>query len=80
MQNVNFIPSMSRAAFDRVRVRILPDGRMAAKDAARYIGVEEGTLSNWRYLGQGPEWVRVGGKIFYFQSTLDEYIAGPEAA
>lgn len=63
-------------AVEHVRVQVLPDGRMTPKNAALYLGNEEGTLSNWRYLGQGPKWRRVGGRIFYYQDDLEQYIAG----
>ena len=64
---------------DRVRVRILPDGRMTRHDAARYLGHAPKTLAMWQIQGKGPRSVRVGGRRFYFKNDLDEFIARPAA-
>ena len=37
----------SAEVVDRVRVRVLPDGRMTRRDAARYLGFSEKTLAMW---------------------------------
>jgi hypothetical protein len=63
-----------------VRVRVLPDGRMTAKDAAAYLGVEAQTAAEWRWRGVGPRWIKMagkgkGGRIFYFKRDLDAYLA-----
>jgi hypothetical protein len=58
------------------KIRILPDGRMAAKDAALYLGVEPQTLAEWRWRGdRGPDWVKIQGRIWYFRKALDAHIA-----
>lgn len=46
--------------------------------AATYIGVSRKTLSNWRALGEGPPYVRLGKTgswIVYRVSDLDQYLA-----
>lgn len=60
---------------DQVRVRVLPDGRMTRRDAAKYLGLKEKTLAMWFVAGKGPPVVRVGGRCFYRQSDLDEFVA-----
>ncbi len=60
-----------------VRVRVLPDGRMARRDAARYLGVKERTLAAWATQGKGPPVVRVGGLCFYRRADLDRFINEP---
>lgn len=65
---------------EAVRCRILPDGRMAAEDAATYLGRRAQTLANWRLQQKGPRWIKVGGRIFYRRSDLDAFIAGERAA
>ena len=71
---------------DRVRVRVLPDGRMTRADAARYLGVEPKTLANWAYQRRGPQAYRLMGRNFYYQADLDAFlkaqsgIDGPVAA
>jgi hypothetical protein len=64
---------------EEVVVRVLPDGRLSAADAARYLGHSDKTLTMWRWRGIGPAWRRVGGRIFYFRRDLDAFIAGEAA-
>ncbi len=64
---------------DQVRVRVLPDGRLARKDAAKYLGRAEKTLAMWAMEGKGPPSVLVGGRRFYFRDALDAFIRGEAA-
>ena len=61
---------------DKVNVRVLPDGRMTRRDAARYLGYEQKTLAMWHLEGKGPRSVKVGGRRFYFRDDLDSFIRG----
>ena len=61
---------------ERVRVRILPDGRMTRDDAARYLGMTSKTLAMWWTQRKGPRAHRVGGRCFYYQDELDVFIQG----
>ena len=63
-------------AVDRVRVRVLPDGRLTREDAARYLGHAAKTLAMWQLHGKGPRSILVGGKRFYFKSDLDAFVRG----
>jgi hypothetical protein len=65
---------------ERVRVRILPDGRMTRDDAARYLGHAPKTLAMWKLRGQGPRSIKVGGRVFYYRADLDGFIAGESRA
>ncbi len=67
-------------SIDQVRVRVLPDGRLTARDAAAYLGLKEKTLANMRSHGHGPKPTRVGGRIFYFQEALDRFIGAKSTA
>lgn len=60
---------------ERVRVRILPDGRMTRRDAAQYLGLAEKTLAMWSSAGKGPPSMKVGGRVFYYQHELDKFVA-----
>lgn len=62
--------------FEQVRVVRFPDGRLDRKNAAAYLGCAPKTLAEWRCRGQGPRCVRVGGRVFYYQSDLDAWVAG----
>jgi hypothetical protein len=63
------------AAIEQIRVRRLPDGRLSAADAARYLGHADKTLAMWRLRGGGPRWLKVGNRVFYTQRDLDHFIA-----
>ena len=65
---------------EQVRVRVLPDGRLTRKDAAKYLGRAEKTLAMWEMERKGPPSVLVGGRRFYFKDALDAFIRGEEAA
>jgi len=53
---------------------------MSRRDASKYLGVAEKTLAMWALTGKGPSSIKVGGRRFYFQDTLDAFIAGETAA
>ena len=62
-----------------VKVVVLPDGRMDARNAAEYLGFSEKTLATYRSRGTGPRFVK-RGRIFYFKDDLDEWVASGRAA
>jgi hypothetical protein len=56
----------------------LPPAGLPSVPAAAYIGVSRKTLSNWRALGEGPPYVRLGkpgGRVVYRVADLDRYLA-----
>ncbi len=65
---------------EQVRVRVLPDGRMSRRDAAKYLGRAEKTLAMWHLEGKGPPSVLVGGRRFYFKEALDTFVRGEVGA
>jgi hypothetical protein len=65
-----------RAHVERVRVRVLPDGRLSRRNAALYLGCSSRTLEGWNYAGKGPTPHTVGGRVFYYLRDLDAFIAG----
>lgn len=46
---------------------------LSAVDAARYVGVTYGSLANMRVAKVGPLPTRVGGRIFYSLTELDNF-------
>ena len=72
--------SLAREAIERVRVRVLPDGRMDRNNAAKYVGRTPKTLAMWQMEGRGPKSVLVGGRRYYYQHVLDAFIGGVDAA
>ena len=65
---------------ERVRVRVLPDGRISNDDTGKYLGCGKETLKNWRHRKYGPRWVTVGGKVYYYKDDIDAFIRGETAA
>ena len=71
---------IEESAIERVKVRILPDGRMTRRDAAKYLGIAVKTVAMWDLenpakLGS----VKVGGRRFYYKPRLDQVIRGEAA-
>ena len=71
---------IEESAIERVKVRVLPDGRMTRRDAAEYLGIAVKTVAMWDLenpakLGS----VKVGGRRFYYINRLDEVIRGEAA-
>ncbi len=71
---------LDESAIERVKVRILPDGRMTRREAAKYLGIAVKTVAMWDLenpakLGS----VKVGGRRFYYKPRLDQVIRGEAA-
>ncbi len=64
---------------DDVKVQVLPDGRVARSDAAKFLGYQPKTLAEWHRLGKGPASRMVGGRRFYQIDDLRAF-AGSGAA
>jgi hypothetical protein len=62
---------------ERVKIRLLPDGRMTRRDAAGYLGIAVKTVAMWDL--ENPAklgGIKVGGRRFYFKDRLDAVIRG----
>ena len=59
-------------------MRVYPDGRVDARDAAHYLGLGERTLANMRTNGTGPRYVKIG-RVFYFLRDLDAWLESKSA-
>lgn len=57
--------NMDLEGTERVRVRVLPDGRISRKDAATILGRTSKTLAMWKGRGWGPRPIIVGGRVFH---------------
>lgn len=47
---------------------------LSAREAASRLGLEPGTLANWRWSGQGPRFVKIGGRVRYRLSDLSIWL------
>ncbi len=54
-------------------VRVLPDGRVAREDSAKFLGRKPKTLAEWSRLGIGPMPRKCGGRIFYYLRDLEAF-------
>ncbi len=71
-------PSFNNPAIEQVRVRILPDGRMDRRNAAKYLGKKPKTLAMWALEGR-LRGFKVGGRCYYYKEALDAFIRGDGA-
>ena len=49
---------------------------MTGAEAAEFLRISPKTLPRWRWEGSGPNFVRVGRKVFYRRGDLAEYLLG----
>lgn len=47
---------------------------IGTSETADYLGVSEQTLANWRYLGRGPRFYRVGQLVKYDRGDLEAWL------
>lgn len=64
---------------DRMRVTVLPDGRLDRANAAIFLGKAAKTLAEWQRLGIGPSSRKVGGRRFYHIDDLRAFAQGGAA-
>lgn len=48
---------------------------LTSERAAPFVGTEPKTLDNWRTLGKGPKFIRVGRKAMYHPDDIAEWVA-----
>jgi excisionase family DNA binding protein len=41
---------------------------------AEYLGLTETTIRQWRWMGKGPRWVKVGRHVRYPQADTDAWL------
>src|ERR1700753_2776301 len=51
-----------------------PRDLLNVKEAATFLRLSPGTLNGWRLTGGGPEFVRLGRRIFYRASALEKFV------
>jgi predicted DNA-binding transcriptional regulator AlpA len=51
-----------------------PDGRYDRQNAALYTGFSVKTLAMHACAGTGPKFQKIGGRVFYRQEDLDEWL------
>lgn len=56
--------------------RFDPDTYYRTDDPALAIIATRGTMSQWRHRGEGPRYVRLGGRVLYLGADLNAYLDG----
>ena len=51
------------------------DALITKAELAERIRIPEATLSFWRHKGKGPKGVRIGSRVLYRQSDVEQWIA-----
>jgi predicted DNA-binding transcriptional regulator AlpA len=44
------------------------------ESTADYIGRPKATLAQWRWLGRGPRFIKIGGSVRYRKSDVDRWL------
>lgn len=47
---------------------------LKTEEAARYVRLSPRTLERYRVTGEGPEYLKVGRRVFYRRMKLDEWL------
>lgn len=47
---------------------------LSTNQLAERLGLSPGTLANWRSLGKGPRWVKVGRSVRYRSADVFEWM------
>ena len=59
---------------EAIQVETYPNGTMNVKNAALYLGCRPQTLNNWRVTGEGPQFIKARGRVFYEKEGLDKWL------
>lgn len=54
------------------------DELLTAQEVGEVLGLSIGTLANWRSLDMGPGFVKVGGRVRYRVSSVNDWVAKQE--
>lgn len=55
------------------------DELMTANEVADVLGLSAGTLANWRSLGMGPTYLKLGGRVRYRVSNVNDWVSSQES-
>ena len=65
---------------ERVKVTVLPGGRVDRRNAAAFLGRKPQTLAHWAANGEGPPYKSVKGRVFYELADLQRFMGAEPAA
>ena len=74
----DFAKSAASASFALNAAPVTAEGErkhlLNVTEAARFLRLSDTTLNNWRLVGGGPEFVRLGRRIFYRLDVLEGFL------
>lgn len=53
--------------------------RLNTKAVSEITGTPESTVAGWRHRNVGPEWFRIGGKVYYWEDQVRSWLEGQGA-
>ena len=56
----------------------MDDPLLLPEEAATYLRKPHATMQWWRHKGFGPRYLKVGRRVFYRKSSLDEFLSAAE--
>ncbi len=59
---------------DKILQAAVIDTLLNQKDVERITGLKPSTLEQWRLVGKGPRWIKLGRMVRYRESELHEYL------
>lgn len=48
---------------------------LTEEDLSEYFGVKKDTVRKWRITGNGPIYLKVGGRVMYPRKAVQDYVA-----
>lgn len=70
------LPERLRADLEAAGQEVLPGGLVRERAAALVLGLEPGTLRNWRARNRGPAYRKSGGRVLYELTELANFREG----
>ena len=67
-------PEITPDSLKTPSIHVTPDGRMDTPNTAKFLSLSEKTLATKRCKGEGPLFVKIGGKVFYYVSDCEAWI------
>lgn len=55
-------------------------GAISPHAAAEYLDTTVATLAKWRYIGEGPSYVKLGRRVVYRRETLETFLRDLEVS
>lgn len=53
----------------------MPDELLTTDDLSGETKIEKRTFDQWRYLGRGPRFLKIGGHVRYRRADVDAWLA-----